>query len=60
MANIIDKELLKQSLKELMVSDPNYVSELITELSNELKKKELEKIVTDNFKEYDEVFKALA
>lgn len=60
MANIIDKELVKQSLKELMVSDPNYVSELITELSNELKKKELEKIVTDNFKEYDEVFKALA
>ena len=60
MANIIDKELLKQSLKELMVSDPNYVSELITEPSNELKKKELEKIVVDNFKEYDEVFKALA
>ena len=60
MANIIDKELLKQSLKELMVSDPNYVSELIIELSNELKKKELEKIVADNFKEYDEVFKALA
>ena len=60
MANIIDKELLKLSLKELMVSDPNYVSELIIELSNELKKKELEKIVADNFKEYDEVFKALA
>lgn len=60
MANIIDKELVKQSLKELMISDPNYVSELIIELSNELKKKELEKIVTDNFKEYDEVFKALA
>lgn len=60
MANIIDKELVKQSLKELMVSDPNYVSELIIELSNELKKKELEKIVADNFKEYDEVFKALA
>ena len=60
MANIIDKELVKQSLKELLVSDPNYVSELITELSNELKKKELEKIVADNFKEYDEVFKALA
>ncbi|HLO57037.1 MAG TPA: hypothetical protein VK169_22265 [Saprospiraceae bacterium] len=60
MANIIDKELLKQSLKELMVSDPNYVSELIIELSNELKKKELEKIVADNFKEYDQVFKALA
>ena len=60
MANILDKELVKQSLKELMVSDPNYVSELILELSNELKKKELQRIVADNFKEYDEVFKALA
>ena len=60
MANVIDKELVKQALKELMVSDPNYVSELILELSKELKKKELEKIVADNFREYDEVFKALA
>lgn len=60
MANILDKELVKQSLKELIVSDPNYVSELIQELSNELKKKELEKIVADNFREYEEVFKALA
>jgi len=60
MANILDKELVKQSLKELIVSDPNYVSELIQELSNELKKKELEKIVSDNFREYEEVFKALA
>ena len=60
MASTIDKDLVKKSLKELMVSDPNYVSELILELSNELKKKELEKIVADNFREYDEVFKALA
>ena len=60
MANVIDKELVKQALKELMVSDPNYVSELILELSKDLKKNELEKIVADNFREYDEVFKALA
>ena len=63
MSTNIDKTLLKESLKELIILEPNFVSELIEELTNDLKmnkKKLLDQIITEDFIEYSEVFKALA
>jgi len=63
MTAIIDKVLLRQSLKELMILEPEFVSELIQELEQDIKKtkrQRLEQIVNEDFKEYEDVFKALA
>ena len=63
MTAIIDKVLLKQSLKELALQEPEFVVGLIQELEQELKntkRQRLEDIINEDFKEYAEVFKALA
>jgi hypothetical protein len=59
----IDKTLLKESLKELTILEPNFVKELIKELANDLvinRKNLLDQIINEDFEEYGEVFKALA
>lgn len=63
MTAIIDKVLLRQSLKELTILEPEFVSALIQELEQDIKKtkrQRLEQIINEDFKEYEDVFKALA
>ena len=63
MTTVSDREKIRKSLKNLVIEEPNFMNELISELSEDLKKSKknrLEQIVKDDFEEYDEVFKALA
>ncbi|HEV7349412.1 hypothetical protein [Telluribacter sp.] len=59
----LEKETLKKSLLQLAHEEPDFVRELLLEVKEDLKKarrKRLEEIVEEDFREYDEVFKALA
>lgn len=66
----IDKNLLKEIIKEIIKEDISLFKETIKEILVEHKvivseqqaerRKRLEKLIDDDFKKYDEVFKALA
>ncbi|WP_247237481.1 hypothetical protein [Telluribacter sp. SYSU D00476] len=59
----MEKETLKKSLLHLAQEEPDFLRELLLEVKEDLKKarrKRLEEIVEEDFREYDEVFKALA
>lgn len=63
MTTVLDREKIRKSLKNLVLEEPNFMNELISELSEDLKnakKNRLEQIIREDFEEYDEVFKALA
>lgn len=63
MTAVLDKSMIEKSLKALAIQEPEYVSDLIKQLEEELKiakKKRLKEIVKEDFEEYGEVFKALA
>lgn len=63
MANIIDKELVKQSLKELMVEEPDFFKELLSELFHEdetIDELKYKTLTNKNFKRFDETFRNLA
>lgn len=63
MAAVLDKSMIEKALKELAIQEPEYVSDLIKQLGEDLKiarRKRLEEIVKEDFEEYGEVFKALA
>ena len=63
MTTVSDREKIRKSLKNLVIEEPNFMNELISELSEDLKKSKknrLEQIMKEDFEEYDEVFKALA
>jgi transcription termination factor NusB len=63
MAIIIDKEVVKQSLKELMEEEPDFFVEVLSELLKENKSFDelIYKILTNkNFKRFDETFRNLA
>ena len=63
MTAIIDKQLLRKSLIDLAATEPDFVRELISEIDIDLKKSKrqrLEEIINEDFKEYEDVFKALA
>lgn len=63
MSNYIDKELVRKSLKDLAIAEPDFVTALLAEIDNDLKKakqKRLNQIIDEDFEEYKEVFKALA
>ena len=63
MTTVADREKIRKSLKNLVMEEPNFMNELISELSEDLKKSKknrLEQIMKEDFEEYDEVFKALA
>ncbi|MBK8622571.1 MAG: hypothetical protein IPN79_12630 [Saprospiraceae bacterium] len=63
MAVIIDKEVVKQSLKELMEEEPDFFKEILSELLKENKSFDefIYKILTNkNFKRFDETFRNLA
>ncbi len=63
MTAVLDKTLIEKTLKELVIQEPDYVSDLLKQIGEELKvakRKRLEEIVNEDFEEYGEVFKALA
>jgi hypothetical protein len=63
MTAVIDKQLLRKSLIDLVETEPEFIRELMSEIDSDLKKtkrQRLEEIVSEDFKEYGEVFKALA
>ena len=63
MTLIADKEILNNSIKEMMEKDPNFVLDLFEGLEQKLenaKKERLSQIVDEDFEEYKDVFKALA
>jgi hypothetical protein len=63
MTTVADREKIRKSLKNLVLEEPHFMNDLISELSEDLKKSKknrLEQIVKEDFEEYDEVFKALA
>ncbi len=63
MATILDKEQISKSLKELAVSEPDFVKHLLLEVANDLKQSKrhrLEEIINEDFSEYEAVFRALA
>ena len=63
MTTVLDRETLKKDLINLAKDEPNYVRELISEIEVDLKKskrQQLDEIINQDFKEYGDVFKALA
>lgn len=63
MTTVADKERIRKSLKSLVLEEPNFINDLVSELSEDLKKSKqnrLERIINEDFEEYKEVFKALA
>jgi transcription termination factor NusB len=63
MANILDKELVKQSLKELMVEEPDFFKELLSELFQEdetIDELKYKTLTSKNFTRFDKTFRNLA
>ena len=63
MTAILDKSIIEKTLKELVTKEPEYMSNLLKELGDDLKlskRKRLAEIVKKDFEEYGAVFKALA
>lgn len=63
MSAVLDKELIRKSLIDLAMVEPEFVSALILEVDANLKKSKkqrLTEIIKEDFEEYGEVFKALA
>ncbi len=63
MTQVIDRESLKAALRELIREEPTFIKGLISKIEDDEKSEKrlrLERIVEEDFAEYDEVFKALA
>lgn len=63
MATALDKEQIRKSLKELAISEPDFVKNLLLDIANELKRAKLQRlaeIINEDFDEYEAVFRALA
>lgn len=63
MTKVLDKQMVREALLELLKKEPDFVQQLLDELAEVLKDqkiKELESIIDAHFEEYDDVFKALA
>ena len=59
----IDKENIRKIIKEMAVSEPAFINELMAEVTNllkETKRQQLERIVNEDFAEYEAVFRKLA
>ncbi len=59
----VDKETIRKLVKEMAVSEPAFISELMNEVASllkETKQQQLERIVNEDFAEYEAVFRKLA
>ncbi|MER0440281.1 hypothetical protein [Emticicia sp. W12TSBA100-4] len=63
MTAILDKDSIRKLLKDLVIEDPNFVTELIIELKDDLRVAENQKIeesISKIFNRYEQTFKSLA
>ncbi|MDP1812862.1 MAG: hypothetical protein Q8K92_00270 [Leadbetterella sp.] len=64
MTTIAEREELKKRLIELVESEPDFVNSLLNDVMKEIKRRkrdmEFDKLLEENFKEYEAVFRALA
>ena len=63
MDSTIDKEQIRNALKTLVVQEPDFVAQLMSDINDALqqtKRKRLEQIVNEDFTEYEAVFRKLA
>jgi len=64
MTTIAEREELKKRLIELFESEPDFVNSLLNDVMKEIKRRkrdlEFDKLLEENFKEYEAVFRALA
>jgi hypothetical protein len=71
MAIVLEKETIRESLKSLSQTDPDFVKALFEEIDDlikpehqlskdDWKRKRLEAIIKEDFEEYDDVFRKLA
>ena len=64
MTTISERKELKKRLIELVESDPDFVNSLLNDVMKEIKRRkrdlEFDKLLEENFKEYEAVFRALA
>ena len=64
MTTIAEREELKKGLIELVESEPDFVNSLLSDVMKEIKRRkrdlEFDKLLEENFKEYEAVFRALA
>lgn len=64
MSNVIlDKETVKNAVKELIAEDPNIIRQALKEiftLDQESENQELQLLIKKNFERFDKTFKALA
>jgi BMFP domain-containing protein YqiC len=62
----IDRNQLKDILKEILDENPDYVKKVLTEIIEEKRTQvenrmsSIEKLIQEDFDKYDDVFKALA
>ncbi|MBC7571413.1 MAG: hypothetical protein H7319_17030 [Spirosoma sp.] len=57
----IDKEQIRKALKTLVVQEPDFVKQLLREISEELRPDdEFEQLIQQNFRRFDATFRALA
>jgi len=63
MDSTIDKEQIRNALKTLVVQEPDFVAQLMSDINDALqqtKRQRLEQIVNEDFTEYEAVFRKLA
>lgn len=57
----LDKEQIRKALKALVVQEPDFVKQLLREISEELHPDdEFEQLIQQNFQRFDATFRALA
>ena len=57
----IDKEQVRKALKTLVIQEPDFVKQLLREISEELHPDdEFEQLIQQNFRRFDATFRALA
>ncbi len=59
MSNYIDKEQLKDALRELIIEEPEAFKQILKELFKQSEDVEFEELMQRNFKRFDKTFKAL-
>ena len=65
MTTVLDKNVVKQALRELIQEEPELFEKMLIKTAGEedlkiANRSKLEAIVKEDFEEYEEVFKALA
>jgi len=62
MMNVVDKETVKEALRELIREEPDAFKAILKEIFNKnpSEEEEFDQLLSRNFKQYGETFRALA